>query len=107
MTLVPQDDGSYLARGSKYYIGNGNKAALVSTFGKIEGTDDYVFFTVDSQHEKYECIKNVINNQDYVAEFALHDYPITKDDISDVGREAWDSALNTINVMKFNLGGLQ
>ena len=63
-----------------------------------------MFFTVDSQHEKYECVKNVINNQDYVVEFALHDYPITKDDISDVGREAWDSALNTINVMKFNLG---
>jgi acyl-CoA dehydrogenase len=104
MKLIPQKDGSYLARGEKYYIGNGNKAALVSTFGKVEGTDDYVFFAVDSQHEKYECIKNVINNQDYVANYRLNDYPITRDDISEIGHKAWDDSLNTINVMKFNLG---
>jgi len=104
MKLIPQKDGSYLARGEKYYIGNGNKAALVSTFGKVEGTDDYVFFAVDSQHEKYECIKNVINNQDYVANYRLNDYPITSEDISEIGHKAWDDSLNTINVMKFNLG---
>ncbi|MBQ49080.1 MAG: acyl-CoA dehydrogenase [Zetaproteobacteria bacterium] len=104
MTLHPQEDGSYLARGEKYYIGNGNKAALVSTFGKIAGTDDYVFFTVNSQHPKYECVKNIINNQDYVAHFKLNDYPIQESDISEKGRKAWDSSLNTINIMKFNLG---
>ena len=104
MKLIPKGDGQYVARGEKYYIGNGNKAALVSTFGKIEGTDDYVFFAVDSQHDKYECIKNVINNQDYVANFRLHDYPITEADISEKGQKAWDDSLNTINVMKFNLG---
>ncbi|PIE43536.1 MAG: acyl-CoA dehydrogenase [Gammaproteobacteria bacterium] len=104
MKLIPQGDGKYIARGEKYYIGNGNKAALVSTFGKIDGTDDYVFFTVDSQHENYECIKNIINNQDYVANFRLNDYPITEADISAKGRKAWDDSLNTINIMKFNLG---
>ncbi len=104
MKLIPQGDGKYIARGEKYYIGNGNKAALVSTFGKIEGTDEYVFFAVNSQHEKYECLKNVINNQDYVAHFRLNDYPITDADISNRGQEAWDDSLNTINVMKFNLG---
>ncbi|NNL56898.1 MAG: acyl-CoA dehydrogenase [Pseudomonadales bacterium] len=104
MKLIPQDDGTYLARGEKYYIGNGNKAALVSTFGKIEGSGEYVFFAVDSQHEKYECIKNVINNQDYVANYRLNDYPVTEADISAQGPKAWDDALNTINIMKFNLG---
>ncbi len=104
MKLVPSGEGEYVARGEKYYIGNGNKAALVSTFGKVEGTDDYVFFAVDSQHEKYECVKNVINNQDYVANYRLHDYPITEADISERGPKAWDDSLNTINVMKFNLG---
>lgn len=43
MTLHPQSDGSWLARGSKYYIGNGNCAALVSTFGKIADSGEYVF----------------------------------------------------------------
>lgn len=104
MKLIPDGKGKYLARGEKYYIGNGNKAALVSTFGKIEGSDEYVFFAVDSQHEKYECIKNVINNQDYVANYRLNDYPIKDADISASGSKAWDDSLNTINVMKFNLG---
>ena len=104
MALIPQEDGSYLARGRKYYIGNANKAGLVSTFGKIDGSDDYVFFVVDPRHEKYECIKNVCNSQNYVAEFALHDYPITDADILSRGTEAWDASLNTINFCKFNLG---
>jgi len=104
MKLIPKGDGNYIARGEKYYIGNGNKAALVSTFGKVDGSDDYVFFAVDSQHDKYDCIKNVINNQDYVANYRLKDYPITEADISECGPKAWDDSLNTINVMKFNLG---
>ncbi len=52
MRLVPQADGGYVARGSKYYIGNGNEAALVSTFGKNSETGDYVFFVVDSKHDE-------------------------------------------------------
>jgi acyl-CoA dehydrogenase len=104
MLLTPQGDGTYLANGGKYYIGNGNKAAMVSVFGKLTDTGDYVFFTVDSQHEKYELVKNVVNSQNYVSEFVLHDYPITEADILSKGRDAWDSALNTVNVGKYNLG---
>jgi acyl-CoA dehydrogenase len=104
MQLVPQPDGSYLARGGKYYIGNGNEAALVSTFGKNSETGEYVFFVVDSKHEKYECVKNTVNASNYVAEFRLHDYPISEDDILSTGQKAWDDMLNTINYCKFNLG---
>ena len=104
MKLRPLGDGKYVARGSKYYIGNGNKAALVSTFGKIDNTEDFVFFAVDSQHKNYECIQNTVSSQNYVAEFALHDYPISEEDILSKGKEAWDASLNTINVCKFNLG---
>lgn len=82
MKLYPQPDGTYLANGSKYYIGNGNEASTITVFGKIADSDDYVFFVVDSKHEKYECIKNVIAcDQMYVAEFELHDYPITDAEI--------------------------
>ena len=104
MMLTPLGDGKYVADGGKYYIGNANEAALISTFGKNSETDDYVFFVVDSGHENYECVKNVVNSQNYVAEYALHAYPITEADILSTGRDAWDSALNTINVGKFNLG---
>ena len=82
MQLVPQADGSYRARGEKYYIGNANQAALVSVFGKIADTPDYVFFAIDSQHEKFECIRNVVNSQSYVSSFALHDAPISEVDVS-------------------------
>jgi len=104
MALTPLGDGKYVADGGKYYIGNANKAALVSTFGKDSETGDYVFFAVDSQHENFECIKNVVNSQNYVAQYALHAYPITEVDILSKGREAWDTSLNTVNVGKFNLG---
>ncbi|MBF0121007.1 MAG: acyl-CoA dehydrogenase [Desulfobacterales bacterium] len=104
MMLYPQADGTFKANGDKYYIGNGNKGAMISTFGKLADSGDYVFFVVNSQHEKYECVKNVIASQSYVSEYALHDYPITEAEITDKGREAWDAALNTINICKFNLG---
>ena len=104
MMLIPNGDGTYKARGDKFYIGNGNKAAIVSTFGKVEGTGEFTFFGVNSQHPKYELKQNVVTSQNYVAEYELHDYPITKDDIISIGREAWDASLATIAFCKFNLG---
>ena len=112
MLLVPQDDGTYLANGRKYYIGNGNEAALVSTLGKIKKpgeveTDKYkyfAFFVVGSKHGRYEVVKNVVNSQSFVAEYALNDYPIEEDDVLAKGRDAWDMALNTVNIGKYNLG---
>jgi acyl-CoA dehydrogenase len=104
MALTPLSESQYVADGGKYYIGNANQAALVSTFAKNSETGDYVFFVVETGHENYECVKNVVNSQNYVAEYALQAYPITGDEILSTGQEAWDSALNTINVGKYNLG---
>ena len=107
MTLHPTGDGTWVARGEKYYIGNGNAAALISVFGKMADTGDYVFFAVEPEHEAYELVKKIDTSgvrQAYVAEFRLNDYPITKDDILSTGRLAWDSSLGTVNVGKFGLG---
>ena len=104
MTLTPTDDGEYRANGSKYYIGNGNEAALVSTFGKMADTGEYCFFVVDSQHPAYRVVKNVVHSQNFVSEYSLDDYPITDADILSRGEDAWDAALNTVNIGKFNLG---
>lgn len=104
MALTPLGDGKYVADGGKYYIGNGNKAALVSTFAKNSETDEYVFFVVEPTHKNYDLIKNVVNWEGYVAEYALNGYPITDADILSTGQDAWDSSLNTVNVGKFNLG---
>lgn len=104
MSLKPLGGGEYRANGRKYYIGNGNEAALVSTFGKMADSGDYVFFAVSSKHGGYELVKNVVASQNFVAEYALNDYPISETDILSMGRDAWDAALNTVNVGKFNLG---
>jgi len=104
-TLTPKGDGTWIANGEKYYIGNGNEAEMVSTLGKIkDGTDDYTFFVTNYRHKAYELKKNVISHQEYVSNFALHDYPITEDDLLSRGPEAWDIALNTVNIGKFNIG---
>lgn len=104
MSLTPLGEGTYVADGGKYYIGNGNEAALVSIFGKNSETDEYVFFTADPAHENYDLVKNVIQWQSYVAEFALNAYPVSENEILSTGRNAWDATLNTVNIGKFNLG---
>ncbi|MCJ0869977.1 acyl-CoA dehydrogenase family protein [Streptomyces sp. AP-93] len=106
MLLEPAADGGFRATGSKYYIGNGNAAGLVSVFGRrtdIEGPDGYVFFAADSRHPAYDVVKNVVDSSKYVSEFRLTDYPVGAEDVLHTGRAAFDAALNTVNVGKFNL----
>jgi alkylation response protein AidB-like acyl-CoA dehydrogenase len=107
MVLTLGTDGTFTANGSKYYIGNGNLAGMVSVFGRradLEGPDGYVFFAADSAHAKYRLVKNVVNSQNFVSEFSLEDYPVLEEDVLHTGKEAFYAALNTVNVGKFNLG---
>ncbi|MDX8052497.1 acyl-CoA dehydrogenase family protein [Lentzea sp. BCCO 10_0798] len=101
--IVTKTETGYTATGSKYYIGNGNVAGMVSVFGKLAGSDEYVFFAVDSQHENFELVKNVVDSQMFVSEFRLNAYPLTDADVLHRGPDAFSAALNTVNVGKFNL----
>ena len=108
MILHRAGDG-WQASGGKYYIGNGNLAGRLSVFGKFSEDDpdhpgEYVFFLVDTQHERYRLIKNVVHSQMFVAAFELEGYPVSRADILHVGKPAWDAALATVNVGKVNLG---
>ena len=116
MVLMPASEEDrangilYRATGEKYYIGNGNVASMVSVFGRRGGIDGsldkekaYVFFAVDSQHENYHLIDNVVHMQIYVSTFRLENYPVREEDILHIGVEAFAAALNTVNVGKFNL----
>jgi len=104
MELILEGGGEFKANGEKYYIGNANQARMISTFGKLKEGGDYTFFVVDSQHENFECIQNVTNSQNYVAQFALKEYPVSEGEILSMGKDAWNTALNTVNVGKYNLG---
>ncbi|MFE3058924.1 acyl-CoA dehydrogenase family protein [Nocardia sp. NPDC059239] len=121
MVLEPKPGGGYTATGSKHYIGNGNLAGMVSVFGRradkpiIDSSDflrkmtdeeysGYLFFAADSRHKNYKLRKNVVDSQMYVAAFDLDRYPVAESDILHTGRAAFDAAMNTVNVGKFNLG---
>ncbi len=104
MTLTPDGDGGYRADGTKYYIGNANAAGIISTFGKLADTGEYCFFAVERDRPGFTCKQNVVHSQNYVAEFELDDYPVAEADILVRGDEAWHTALNTVNIGKFNLG---
>jgi acyl-CoA dehydrogenase len=107
MILTPEGDGGFRASGGKYYIGNGNVAGMVSVFGRrsdVEGPDGYVFFAADSAHPAYKLLNNVVHGQLYVSAFDLDEYPVRAEDVLHTGPAAFEAALNTINVGKFNLG---
>jgi len=104
MALTPAGDGTWRANGRKYYIGNGNEASLVSTFGKITDTGEWVFFATDPTRPGYTCVQNVVHSQNFVAEYELADYVVREEDILLRGDAAWDAALNTVNIGKYNLG---
>lgn len=107
MVLTPDGEGGFTASGGKYYIGNGNLAGMVSVFGRradVGGPEGYVFFAADSAHDAYLLRKNVVYGQMYVSAFDLEDYPVRPEDVLHTGPAAFEAALNTINVGKFNLG---
>ncbi len=104
MLVAADSDGHLVANGSKYYIGNANVARMASTFGRDTDADEYIFFAADSQADTYEVVKNVVNSQSFVANYTLHDHQVAGDDVLHRGDEAWNAALNTINVGKYNLG---
>ncbi len=108
MLLTPTSDEGvvFRASGTKYYIGNGNVAGMVSVFSRrtdVDGPDGYVWFVADSGHQNYELIDNVVHGQMFVSTFRLNDYPVHEEDILCTGPEAFSAALNTVNVGKFNL----
>ena len=106
LTESNENDLAFTASGTKYYIGNGNVAGMVSVFGRrddVEGADGYVWFVADSQHEKYHLIDSVVHGQMYVSTFELDNYPVRESDILHTGPDAFSAALSTVNVGKFNL----
>ncbi len=109
--VLTQDGTGWRASGEKYYIGNGNCAARVSVFGRVQRpdgpsanpADDYMFFLADPKHPAYTLVQNVVHGQMYVSEFQLTDYPVTPADVLHTGKAAWDAALATVNVGKVQL----
>ena len=105
--LTEVGDGSYVANGNKYYIGNAHIASKVSTMGKNATTGEYTNWVVDSRHRNYKYVKDIEVpgiGQCRVGEYELVEYPITERDILKTGDEAFADGLSSINIGKFQLG---
>ena len=103
MKVVPLADGTYEANGSKYCIGNADKAALISVHGRFADNDEHVLFAVNTQHHHYKLVKRINTSgirNGYAGEFELVDYPITKKDFISSGHHAWNSFFSCINIGK-------
>jgi acyl-CoA dehydrogenase len=106
--ILTRSGAGWTASGGKYYIGNGNQAGRVSVFGQFADDDpeypgEYVFFLADTQSSHYKLLKNVVHAQMYVAAFDLDEYPVSRESILHVGKDAFYAALATVNVGKVNL----
>jgi acyl-CoA dehydrogenase family protein 9 len=53
-TASRQSDGSWVLNGEKRYIGNGSKAAVLSTFARIEDTDEFIALILESDMDGFE-----------------------------------------------------
>ncbi len=108
MVLTPDGEGGFRANGGKYYIGNGNLAGMVSVFGRradVEGPEGYVFFAADSQQRGLRARqerRQLADVRQRVPPARLPGRPPTTS--CTPGPAAFDAALNTVNVGKFNLG---
>lgn len=106
-TITPTGDGTYVANGNKYYIGNAQIASKVSTLGKNDKTGQWAFWVVDSRHRNYNYVKDIdtpIFGVARVGEYEMIEYPITDRDVLKVGDAAFADGLSTVNIGKFQLG---
>lgn len=105
--LTETGDGTYVANGSKYYIGNAHIASKVSAMGKNATTGEWTNWVVDSRHRNYKYVKDIDCpglGQCRLGEFDLIEYPITDRDIIKRGDAAFADGLSTVNIGKFQLG---
>lgn len=106
-TITPVGDGKYVANGNKYYIGNAHIAPKISTLAKNTETGEWMYFVVDSRHRNFKYVKDIENvafSVTRLGEYEMVEYPLTDADILKVGNEAFENALQTINVGKFQVG---
>jgi len=53
-TAARQADGSWVLNGEKRYIGNGSKASVLSTFARIEDTDEFIALILEKGMKGFE-----------------------------------------------------
>ncbi len=116
MTVTSASDGSLVANGAKYYIGNANAACMISILGKkvdaaassASKRAPFAFFAVrPGEAPAYHSVRKIrtigIRNA-FVGEFQVIDHALPQRDVISEGRDAWEALHGTINFGKYFLG---
>jgi acyl-CoA dehydrogenase len=114
--VTPAAAGGWVAEGSKYYIGNANVASIVSILAKKGGPESagpsrrmpFVFVAVrPGEAPAYQSVRKIRTlgiRSAFVGEFEVTGHALPDGDVISQGRQAWDAALDTVNLGKFFLG---
>lgn len=110
MCITETGDGRLRTDGEKYYIGNSDRGHI-STFARFKDKDgnwgDWAWVLADSMHPHYNDKKHIkasYLHTGYVGEYYLVDYPTDETNLLTRGQKAWEDALSTVNIGKFQVG---
>ena len=110
MCITELPDGKMRTDGEKYYIGNSDRG-LISTFARFKDKDgnwgDWAWVQADPKDIHYNDRKHInasYLHTGYVGEYLLVDYPTDEKNLITRGQKAWDDALATVNIGKFQVG---
>lgn len=108
--ITETPDGRLRLDGEKYYIGNSDRGHI-STFARFKSQDgtwgDWAWVLVDSRHPHYNDKKHIkasYLHTGYVGQYAVVDYPTDEKNLLTCGQKAWEDALSTVNIGKFQVG---
>jgi len=114
-TIAESDNDSFVANGTKYYIGNTDSASMISILGrKVSGTGAHssrspfmLFVLRPIQAVGFRSLGKIRTlgvRAANVGSFELKDHTVPVGDVIAEGRHAWDAVFGTITLGKFFLG---
>jgi acyl-CoA dehydrogenase len=118
--ITDAEEGSLIANGAKYYIGNTDAASIVSVLarraGSLKGARSsssvhrapFVFFALRPKQSpgfrSLGKIRTLGVRAANVGSFEVKDHRFTRSDVIAEGRNAWDAVFGTVTLGKFFLG---
>ena len=110
-------DGRLVANGSKYYIGNCNRAAIITTLARDGGERSSdsaatrrarpILIALRPKQSPLRNVRKIHTlgvRAAFVGEFEVRDHQLSSQDLIARGRDAWDAVLGTVALGKFLLG---
>ena len=104
---TPQADGSLVLNGEKRYIGNGSKASVLSTFARIEDTDDLIALVIESDMEGFEVghrYDTMGLRANDLRHLHFNDVRVPKENVLGEPGDGFKIAMHTLNNGRMSLG---